>query len=278
MKPKYLLIFFGLVIFFSIALSAFYQFIEQQNENQVLIPEDGAQPQQTERTRTRDSSDDAERSTESAVELKQADSAGSNRDDDLNQSVEAREAVSRLIQRTFSEAKGLPEEIGPLVDEWAEKTYTASPSDLAYYTSLTDVELERAAQSGDPIAQKELGTRLVRVRGDIKNGLDWLIEAASYGSPDASNELAALYLVPPDGMPEDRLASLAWSQVSFTFGDWTALNGIGYTLQSSLSNNERMLVDAYSAFLLQDLNNRNIERTGQELLIRIRPDFQLVFE
>ena len=159
---------------------------------------------------------------------------------------------------------------------WAEETHQTSQETLSAIAQMDDSELEEFARTGDPIAQKEYGTRLVRNRGNIHDGIEWLAEAASHGSPSAARELASIYLHGVNGIAPDNLAFLAWSQVALFMGDWTALVGFGYQIQLELSIQERILVDAFTAELLMDLNERSLGRTGHPLTINPRPGFRTI--
>jgi len=89
---------------------------------------------------------------------------------------------------------------------------TQSSADL---TILDLVTLQQRAQSGDPLAETELGDRYFRATGgassDYPAALDLFTKAAAQNIPKAQNGLGNLYLN-GNGVPRDYAQALSWYQ------------------------------------------------------------------
>ncbi|MBB6088446.1 tetratricopeptide repeat protein [Wenzhouxiangella marina] len=154
--------------------------------------------------------------------------------------------------------------------EWREATLQVPMRVRDAVVRMSDEELRALAEAGDPFAQFEFGVRLAHNRDRGVEGIEWFMEAASQGSIEAAQQIAMIYLAGAGGVERDRLAAVAWLQVAQAMGDWTAMYP-GYNLRREFSREELMLLDIFESELLQELNRRHVERTGQPLPYRPRP-------
>lgn len=143
-------------------------------------------------------------------------------------------------------------------------------ADNEHYISLPDSELESAAERGDKVAQEEWGTRLVYAKDRADEGIEWLVEAASYGSHSAILRLAQIYLMGAGSKEQDVIAYLAWSRVSYMLGNWRSLT-LTYGYSSNLSLEEMLLVDVLAAVYYNEINDRHYQRTGRYLEFELVP-------
>lgn len=157
-------------------------------------------------------------------------------------------------------------------DKYIEGTSYLTKEELNRYLKLDDASLLSLAESGDVGAQTRLGTRLIRRHFNVVDGMDWLIEAASYGSFEALRELRWLYQYGAGPIQEDDFAFLAWAKVAYMVGDWQAL--WFQNASSNLSARELMVVDVLAASYFDEINNRHVSRTGRNLEITIRPGYR----
>lgn len=183
----------------------------------------------------------------------------------------------RILEITESTSFEMPDELAQKdiyerPERLNEETSYLTQEELDHYIQLDDAALLSLAESGDPGAQTRLGSRLIRKYSDVDVGIDWLIEAASYGSFEALRELRWLYQYGAGPIQEDDFAFLAWAKVAYMVGDWQAL--WFQNSSSNLNTRELMVVDVLAANYFDEINNRHILRTGQNMEIKIRPGYR----
>ncbi|MEX0915649.1 MAG: hypothetical protein WD397_03650 [Wenzhouxiangellaceae bacterium] len=158
------------------------------------------------------------------------------------------------------------------IKEWEAETHYPKNGEFGFYTSRSDDQLRQLAEGGDPIAQKEWGSRLALGKERIEEGVDWLIEAASHGSQYALGELIVLHQL--DGPTRDPMAVKAWAQVSYMLGNWQIAFTVPTLYDEPGSLEDRALVGALSAVFYEELNRRHLERTGEPLSPLLRPGYR----
>jgi len=161
----------------------------------------------------------------------------------------------------------------PELSAWKERSYIPEPEEMDRY--LLDMDLEELrlhAQNGDVFAQSALGNRLVRKQLNAKQGIDWLIEAASYGSQEALQQLRWIYQFGAGPIAKDQFAFLAWSKVAFMLGDWQAMFPWEKTIDIGVE--ELALVNVMAANFFSEINARHFERSGRNMEIRLRPGYR----
>ncbi len=124
-----------------------------------------------------------------------------------------------------------------LANENANGIFRSLHANMAYvYINYTDMPLSnlyRLADVGDPIAQHQLGTRLVHgTRGatkDMRKGVQWTLKAATNGHPLAQYNIGTCYL---KGTCVDKDGGLAveWWRRSAAQGNVDAQYNLGVAL------------------------------------------------
>lgn len=161
----------------------------------------------------------------------------------------------------------------PELRAWKEQSYIPEPEEMDRYLLDMDLdELRLHARNGDVFAQSALGNRLVRKQLNAKQGIDWLIEAASYGSQEALQQLRWIYQFGAGPIEKDRFAFLAWSKVAFMLGDWQAMFPWEKTIEMRVD--ELALVNVMAANFFSEINTRHYERSGRNMEIRLRPGYR----
>jgi len=181
---------------------------------------------------------------------------------------EAHTAHTRSSSKPDPHEKEKPE----AVKAWEAQTHYPKNGEFGFYTSRSDDELRRLAEDGDPIAQKEWGSRLALGKERFEEGVDWLIEAASHGSQYALDELIILHQL--DGPTNDPVAVKAWAHVAYMLGNWQIAYTVPTLYKEPGSLEDRALVGALSAVFYEELNRRHLERTGKPLPPRLRPGYR----
>lgn len=156
---------------------------------------------------------------------------------------------------------------------WREQTYSNFPEATNQFIGMDIVELQQFAEGGNVNAMNMFGTRLVRQDIEPYQGIDWLIEAASYGSQEAMFQLIWIYRIGAGSIEKDEFASAAWSQVSYMLGDWQAMWPQGRVAMRKIDLRESLLVDVMAANYYAEINRRHLERTGRSIEPNLRPGY-----
>ena len=166
------------------------------------------------------------------------------------------------------------ESMDPEFRIYFEGTSYLTDEEFYRYTQMDDTQLLALAEAGDVGAQIRLGMWLIMTHNNVADGMDWLIEAASYGSFEALRELRWLYQWGHGPLEKDDFAFLAWAKTAYMVGDWQALWFQSAT--SRLTAQELMIVDVLAAYYFDELNTRHVLRTGENLKIMIRPGLKYI--
>ena len=156
---------------------------------------------------------------------------------------------------------------------WREQTYSNFPEGANQFMAMDIVELQQFAEGGNVHAMNTFGTRLVRQDIEPYQGIDWLIEAVSYGSQEALFQLIWIYRTGAGSIEKDEFASVAWSQVSYMLGDWQAMSPQGTVAMRRIDPRESLLVDVMAANYYAEINRRHLERTGRSIEPNLRPGY-----
>jgi hypothetical protein len=116
-------------------------------------------------------------------------------------------------------------------------------------TSVSVVEWRRAAEAGDPIAMRNLGSALMHGRGVEKNERDavrWLRQAADHGDVMAMTQLAGAYFY-GRGVERNPREVARWTKMAADKNEPTALHNYGVMLRDGFGTekDDRLSTDYF---------------------------------
>ena len=183
-------------------------------------------------------------------------------------------SATQTYEQARKEITDLPGMGSPEHTAWRTKNIIPDLTMMDSYLQRTLVDLQELAERGDVLAQIALGNKLIREEHNSREGLYWLIEAASHGSQEALRNLRWIYQLGAGEIEPDQYAFLAWSKVAYMLGDWQALWPFGTKALSEIGVKNSLIVEIMAANYFSEINERHFARTGQNMSISLRPGYE----